>query len=309
MCGKHILNIGFNEHHLTGSILARNAANEGYNPSEPLFSSDIEDLPDILLLRTECPVNEMASSVLFDTLELLQSFWVSFMYSDGENNDNVWGAVKCFLSVLFRRAGELIGNTSEGSDTVFTHDETNEVFSTHSVGLSHSGIRRLLDIFIVFFRHIDLYERYQRVQLCGKAKERVHSICNDVLRNHAFEATKDEFWKLSTFYDLPVASRLCYIHRFNGMYNDGSQVAHFHNESYERRTPPRSRKDVTEGIQELAVFRHMYPEIPLFLEDEILKEGQCGWLLLSGRIYYICDNGVPIFDPLVSNMFIARDNI
>ena len=308
MCNRHILDIGFNEHHLIGSLLARNAANEGYGPGEPLRSSDIEDLPEILLLRTECLVSDMASSVVFDTLEILQTIWVDCMYKNNDSNDYVWGAVKCFVGVLFRRAGELIGNTSEGCNTVFTHDETNEVFSSNSVGLTKSGIRRLLDTFVVFFRHIDLYERYKPVSLSNEGAQEVVTICSNLFKPHAFESTKDEFWKLSTFFDLPVASRLCYIHRFNGMYNDGSQVAHFHNECYERRRAPRNQKDVKEAIDELAIFRHMYPGIPLVLEDEFVQEGKGCWLLLSGRIYYICEDGQPIFDPFVSNMFVARNH-
>lgn len=290
---------------MIGLLLARNAANEGYSGDEPLFASEIADLPEIVFLRAECSLNELKTSELFDTIELIQEHWVENLYNGAEDSDSVWGAFKCFLNVLFRRTGELVGNHSTGCDSVFTHEETKEVFGSNLVGLSKSGTRRLLDSFVVFYRHIDLYERFKRVLLSKEEEDAAEALRAEVHRCHAFEATKDEFWKHSTFFDLPVASRLCYIHRFNGMYNDGSQVAHFHNESYERRKPPRLCKEIKEGIQEIANFRHMYPRIPLFLEDETLKEGQCCWMLLSGRIYLICEDGQPIYDPLVSNMFIA----
>ena len=104
-------------------------------------------------------------------------------------------------------------------------------------------------------------------------------------------------------YDVFPGARLAYMHQFPGMYNCVSQVIFYHNELYERRR----HNHFHEAIDALPVLTHMYPEVPVVMEEDIPPTDECNayWLLLSGRVCMV-RKGVPIFDKNVFQMFLAR---
>lgn len=301
-CSKYITQIGFNEHHLIGLIIARDAANLGFLESEPFSADHIDNLPDIFSVRCLEPFCDLPMTMIMDTVDCLQCSWAKHLY-DAPCKE-VWWATELFVNMLFKRVGKLIGST-DVDDRVFNHIATTEVRSDGRVGLTQSAVRQLLDIFFVLFRHIDLYKRSREVRVA----EEDHGVFEEgnlkLFTNAALEATRDDFYKLTTFYDLPVGSRLSYMHRFSGMYNCVSQVAYFHNEGYTRRVPPKTMCALHSAIDELAVLAHMHPDVPVVFEDERIKHKGPFWMLLPGRIYLVNANGVILCNALASVMFYA----
>lgn len=303
LCCKYLPEIGFNEHHLIALLLARDEANAGYSAAEPTHADDLEHLPDEFLLRMEVPFAELPTTMLMDTMDMLQCSWAKVLYN--EASAETWRETELFVHMLFRRTGELIGHT-DVDDKIFNHIQTTEVLANGRVGMTQTGVRQLLDIFVVLFRHLDLYHRRQAVQITDELASAVEKLRKETFRPHALEATRDNFYKISTYYDLPTGARLAYMHRFSGMYNCVSQVAYFHNESYARRVPPKCSDMITLAIEELPLLEHMHPNVPVIFEDECPRPMQAYWMLLSGCIYMVREDGTPLYDELASTMFVAR---
>lgn len=306
MCCKYLPEIGFNEHHLIGLILVRDDANAGFSDTDPESADDIESLPDAFSLRAEAAFAELPTTMFMDTIDALQCSWVKVLYGAAAS-DEAWGATEVFVRMLFRRAGVLVGSM-DVDDAVFNHVASTEVQTGGRIGMTQTAVRQLLDVFVVFFRHFDLYRRYEEVALTPDMVSAVKQLRVDTFKPHALEATRDHFYNVCTYFDLPTGARLAYMHRFSGMYNCVSQVAFFHNESYERRLAPKTMQDIKLGIEELPLLVHMYPEVPVVFEDERPKSCGAYWMLLSGRIYLVRADGVPLYDPLASNMFAARES-
>lgn len=307
MCAAHIIDVGLNEHHLIGLLLCRDAMNCGFPETGPVTADAIAALPDVLMLYAELPFSEMPSSMFLNTLNVLQMSWVAQMYSKQNVADAQWGAVELFLQMLFIRAGTLLANVEEGAEVFVNIDATCEIVDGGKNGFTRATVRYVLDVFVVCFRHLDLYRRYKDVTLTDAEVGELNCLSVNVFRKHAFEATKEMFYSFSMHYDLPVAARLGYMNKFSGMYNDVSQVVHFHNESYERRRAPRQKKDVSGPLDEIAVLNHMYPHVPVVMEDELPPGGKPHWLLLPGRVYFVNANGVPFLGTSAVEMFLVNN--
>jgi hypothetical protein len=300
--------MGFNEHHFIGLILIRDSANAaalGVPSGDPLCADDIEGLPHAFSLRAEAAFTDMPTTMLMDTIDALQCSWVKVLYGD-TGDEAAWAATEVFVCMLFRCAGVFVGHTAE-DDEMFNHIATTEIQSQGRIGMTQSAVRRVLDTFVVLFRHMDLYKRCEEVDVTPELIEAAETLCDQTFKPHALEATRDVFYKLCTYFDLPTGARLAYMHRFSGMYNCASQVAYFYNEAYQRRDPPKRRDELESAMDELPLLVHMYPEVPVVCEDECPKAFGAYWMLLSGRIYLIRADGVPLYDPMASTMYVAKE--
>lgn len=303
LCKTFLPHVGFNEHHLIGLLLARDSDNVGFDKTDPHSVDDIASLPDVFSLRCDLPFEQMPLTMLIDTMDSLQHNFRSTFYEITDMPDEAWGATEIFVHILFKRCGFFLANTA-GNDSVLNHVPSIDIVENGRISIAIPTIRKLLDIFIIMFRHLDLYKTYEFLELTTEHLEQVEQLSVEVFRPHVFEATKDEFYKLCTFYDLPIAARLTYMHTFSGMYNCISQVAYFHDESYERKPAPKRKEHVRVPIEELPALVHMYPEVPVLFEDETpLPNSEC-WMLLPGRIYFMRANKAPMLASLPSKIFI-----
>jgi len=184
---KYLPEVGFNEHHLLGLILARDAANAGFAQNNPSRGEDIACLPEIFLMRMDAPFAELPTTMLMDTLDCLQCQWAQTMYQQGD--DAVWAAASEFVSLLFKRTGQLVGSTA-ADDTIFNHIPSTEILAEGRVGMTQSAVRQVLDIFVILFRHLDLYVRYESVDTTQALQDAAHTLCEDTFVPHALEATK-----------------------------------------------------------------------------------------------------------------------
>ena len=103
-------------------------------------------------------------------------------------------------------------------------------------------------------------------------------------------------------YDVFPGARLAYMHQFPGMYNCVSQVIFYHNELYERRR----HNHFHEAIDALPVVTHMYPELPVVLEEDMPPQCKAYWFLISGHVYLMRRGDVPVFDKDIFQLFLAR---
>eukprot|EP00961_Rhodomonas_salina_P089549 1204244-Rhodomonas_salina.2 len=241
----------------------------------------------------------MPCSAVISMLDGVQRGWCEEMYG-AHATRAVWHSMEKLLHMLFRRVGFLSGICDVG-EKIFDHPVSTEVLTDGHLGLTRSAVRQFLDVFVVLFRHIDLYKKHKE-----PAQRDISQMIKETMLPHAMEATKDTFYKLGTHYDVLPGARLSYMHRFSGMYHCISQVAYFHNEAYQRRKHGASNDT---AIDQLPVLNHLNPDIPVVFEDENPPANtHTYWRLLSGRVYLIAPGDIPIFSPSAILMFAARND-
>ena len=106
--------------------------------------------------------------------------------------------------------------------------------------VSFSCIRHMINTFLVLYRILHWagtvpHETAEGCTTTGEAEQTgVRDLASKIHQYH-LTAGKETFYKLSMYYDLPVAARLNYRHTFPGLYNCITQAVYFHNPDYERR--------------------------------------------------------------------------
>jgi hypothetical protein len=278
--------------HLLGLLLCRDAVLQQPPAEYGYRAAEITGLPLQLALGPQQPFNVMSTAALARTLESMQAAWARQMY-EADASSSQWAAAETLLRMLMLRVGALAMFVGT-SVAIYDDPEGTEVLANGYVGLTHAALRGILDVLVVLFRHVDLYRRAVRVPHSD-----VSALESALLTQHAVEASKDEFYKKSMYFDALPGARLAYVHRFQGMFNCISQVVYFHNENYERRAHNRSR----DAIDVLPVLLHMHPEVPVAMEDEPPPpNADTYWRLLAGRIYLV-HNGTPLFSRCALQLF------
>lgn len=259
-----------NKCHLLGLLVCRNRRNQPHVQAPTV--------PRLTLLPT--PPAAMNLRQLCDTLnniclELPRLFEISLEHLPGATS---------LLDACFSRFGLMLaegGPAHEMNDALCVEACVSNNTDTVIMKLNRQCIRRTLSIFMVLYRH---------VHLAAIARVITPSPNDCGICKHHMEASNDEFDLLCMRMKLPAAAVMNYKHDFTGFFSHISQVAYFHNPSYERTL----RVTLTELTtappeQTLPALMQLYPDIKILYEEDnfdITKPlGYWAWIVLPGRIY------------------------
>ena len=277
-----------NEAHLTGLVLCRTFA---------LKKCVIEGNP-IDLLGHEAVVltdyRDMSMRLLHDSVEHSQMHLQTFL--DVEN----FHKFEEHLQRLFARLGQLL-LPLDLPDAIFDDTDSLDVGvdGITSKIMSNSTVRWYMDVFVILFRHIELH---RITETPVPVRPRVE------LQNFHIEASRDDFYKHSQYFDLPPAAALCYASDFGDLLNNVSQIIYFCYPEYKRRNLIEDHM-VSSGdfpIYTLAAALSMFPAISVIHEDDVfgaapgvvtasatVHHKKAGWriVLALGTILLLSDKG------------------
>jgi hypothetical protein len=190
------------------------------------------------------------------------------------------------------------------TDCLASVDETKASPGTFCI--TPTCIRRTVCTFLVLYHHL---------HLLAVARPAADEYCDCYLTKYNMEASNNDFNLLCMHISLPVGAKLNYKHDFPGMYNHVSQVVFFHNSDYEQtaRLPLRAMP-IAPPEQILPALMQLYLGITLRYKEDTLLLGQgrdeWTWLLVTGRIYLIDQEGGVWYSPsvtsLLKNMYLKQ---
>jgi len=256
-----------NRSHLLGLLIARYRALR-----EPELMEVCIVIPRMTYSNTR--VSCLTPRQLQDTLQDLQMHWTKYV------DEIDPGMLLELTDALMTRFGYFCIHPAAYED-ISMRD------SDHADRMSVLCVRRMVSIFVILYRHLDLLHRAVEPEECETAAEQIQSF-------HV-QASIEEFYKHSMHSDLPPAARLLYRQDFAGFYHCVSQVVYFHFPSYERRI--QMDLDVirsgSHAVHTLAPVMELYPDINLCYEDESPVKGKWNWILMAGgRVYLMIDERV-----------------
>ena len=201
-----------NRSHLLGLLVCRQQARLAA-PAGPVGA---EAGARVRLLDT--PPEAMTLRELRDTVDNLLLEWAPFLRRTAQNPQGPasLAAVVRLVDGCFARLGRLA--ETPGPPAVFNDSggtEPHDAVEGGLLRLTRPCLRRLLNAFLVLYRHLHLLTVAEEVPPepydCG--------VCR-----HHLEASQDEYHALCMSMALPVAARITYKLDFPGMYNHVSQV-------------------------------------------------------------------------------------
>ena len=159
--------IQVNEAHLVGLLLCRDMGAQMDPAHSTLLALEIPSIPTTLTLGPRQRIGEMSTNTLIQSIESLQMGWVKALYApEEEADDDAWVAVERLTILLFQRLGTLCMTNSTNAK-LFDHLPSIEVIHDNMLGINIQTIRRLMDVFVILFRHIDLRKRSSPPPLPG----------------------------------------------------------------------------------------------------------------------------------------------
>ena len=143
-------------------------------------------------------------------------------------------------------------------------------------------MRRLITIFCVLYRHLDLINRW--IEPPQQA-----SVEMEEIQQFHVQSSMDEFHAHMMRSELPPAALVIYKQDFAGFFHCVSQAVYFHFPDYQRK-PQLDLDTLRRGehpVHALALVRDMYPEVCMCYEDETPKKGAWNWILMGKRLYLL----------------------
>lgn len=259
-----------NKCQLLGLLVCRNRRNQQH--------VQVPSIPRLTLVPA--PPSSMNLRELCDTLN---NICVELPRLMERSSEHIPGATS-LLDACFSRFGQMLaegGTEQVMNDALWVEPSSSKESEPALLQLNRQCIRRILSVFMVLYRHLHL-------ATIARVIPPSHHDCG--IRKHHMEASNDEFDLLCMRMTLPAAAVINYKHDFTGFFSHISQVAYFHNPSYER-TPRASLTDLPTAAPEqvLPALMQLYPDIKIHYEEDnfdITKPlGYWAWIVLPGRIY------------------------
>ena len=277
----------FNKNHLLGILACRSIP----RVSDVTLSSNLQ--------LTDITPSEMTLKQVKDSLANLQFEWPHFLEKleilgkgegPGDHSDKVL-KVRLYLQALMHRVGVFVSHALPDkilNDTQDTFHCDKEGDPPDFLRLTPSAIRRIMASILVLNRHMDLYD------LSEEVPDPLISDFNNGVSMYHHEASQEHFYKMLMYWSIPVSAKMQYKHDFPGMFNDISQVVHFHNPDYKR--IKREDYTTTSPLHLLSSVALLYPEIKIKFEDDVMNplkpsEDEWYWVLLPQRIYLVSPVG------------------
>jgi hypothetical protein len=200
------------------------------------------------------------------------------------------------VNMLFSRFGYLCCHADTQlvmNDQAQVKSYTTAMDNTDLVCMTQGAIRRILNIFLVFYRSIYIHSRATAV-----SPETLELPVHLIQRHHVF-AGIDDFSGYSMHWDLNPATKLNYIHDFPGLFNSVSQVVYYQNPNYVKRTPKANQTAEIALGQLGALFTfpalmQLFPDVPVLYTDSHIDLATPGqgfrWLMADQHVYMIRDD-------------------
>jgi hypothetical protein len=271
-----------NRSHLLGLLLARYRAvyQEMYRSSENTLSDILGPGVDKRLCLIDTEIRSYTLRHLRDTVQNIQLNWVQ---CDCVNIPTMPEAVNALLH-RFGTLASRAGNTQEMNDQGSIEDTDKGLLAMNRI-----CIRRFVCTFMIMYRHLHFNKHAEPVP---RALDASYDCC---IRNHHLTASTDDFSAIAMHWDIMISAKLNYIHDFPGMFNCVSQVAYFHNQSYQIATQERSNTAaVTRGmisaIHVLPPLMQLYPDIEVVYEEahiDLLQPSPGFSFIIMGQKIYL----------------------
>jgi hypothetical protein len=290
--------LDFNHSNVIGLCLAK-AAYLSMLDKEPQYLSVLLDNHATLFLSKESS-QSLSLRVLLDEVSNLQQQWTDKL---------AWQVpgVRQAVNLLFSRFGYLACH----ADTDVVMDDQTQVRphtdkrQEHLVVLTNGAIRRLLNIFLVFYRSMFVHKNVQPVPLDILRKDPL-----DIKRHHIF-AGIDDFVGYAMHWDLYPATKLNYIHDFPGLFNSVSQVIYYQLPNYSKRSSCAHRiDDIIRGelgaLYTFPAIMQLCPDMPVLYTDSYIdmhtsNQGQ-RWLIADQHIYLISNDNIMFGAPNITDL-------
>jgi hypothetical protein len=201
-----------------------------------------------------------------DVVESIQWQWNMFIEP---SNRAVVDIVSEHLDALFSLLGHFLSVEREAD--MFDDDDSTELItgSNKLRQLNITAVKMFVHIFYILYRSLFLKRICTWVDPASVQAQR------DKIEIHNFhvEASLDDYYNLTMFYDIAPGCLLDYKHAFTGFYNSVSQVVYRHYPCYKRK-----KQETVENINEflllpghdvhmLPCLRQLYPDIEYAWED------------------------------------------
>ena len=239
-----------------------------------------------------------------DVMKSIQWQWCFLLQN---KKKEVVSAVSKHLDALFCLLGYFV--SVEESEDIFDDTEFIEFAHKRENGLvlHATAVKMYIHLFYILYRSLFLAHVNTRIEM-----QDVESEFNRLeIQQFHVEASLDDFYSLSMFFDLAPSCYLDYRHSFAGFFNNVSQVVYRHYPSYKRKN-----QDTLESINQvlglagfdvnvLPCLKQLYPEIEHAWEDHCFgRELHAGkripgnenattffWYCLAGEFYLVSDKG------------------
>jgi hypothetical protein len=238
-----------------------------------------------------------------DVMESIQWQWCSLLQNKKKEAVSV---LSKHLDALFCLFGYFI--SVEESEHVFDDNEFVEFAHKQENGLilHATAVKMYIHLFYILYRSLFLARIHTRIEI-----QDVESEFNLIeIQHFHVEASLDEFYNLSMFFDLAPSCYIDYKHAFSGFFNNVSQAVFRHYPSYKRKN-----QETLENINQvvklagfdvnvLPCLKQLYPEINNAWEDHYFgrelhagKQSSNGhtatflWLCIAGDFYLVNDVG------------------
>eukprot|EP00961_Rhodomonas_salina_P181132 2444750-Rhodomonas_salina.1 len=250
----------------------------GGNCGVPLSIVDIfPDAPDVHVYDKH--ISDLSARELRDIVEACQLQMETVLLQEGV------ATCKGAFYHLFVRFGEL---AMGAYDSTFMDDES---YITRLPSESESevlfiytckGLRTLVDIFLLFFRVVEIRGKEKKMQIVeddstsdimqwcemGCIGRKYVEAVADMIKTFHIEASLDTFNVLQQLMFLSPAQRLVYSHNFAGMFNDISQVTYFHYPDYVRSPQVKPAEMGVNAMNSLPCLQNLIPDVKIVYDDD-----------------------------------------
>jgi hypothetical protein len=218
---------------------------------------------------------------LRDSVQNLQVSWIDCGCASMVHMEQVVDALMHRFGVLALDAKGIDEMNDQGS----VEDSAGGLLSMNRICM-----RRFLNTFVIMYRHLYFHKNAKVLPLPDDAWFE----CS--IKSHHLTASTDDFAGIAMHWDLMMAAKLNYIHDFPGMFNNVSQVAYFHNPSYQQLVQERSDIDkvsrgVIESLHVIAPLMQLYPDIEITYEEAhiglLQASKKYAFVIMGKRVYLL----------------------
>lgn len=247
----------------------------------------------------DVPIDEMNWKQFLQSFQNIQLNWTNFALNPCTVQDNL----KALLLKMMGRFGFFNAWTFKQNEELNDPQACEKsMYNAEEYRLCDQQIVYIASGFWCMFYSLWLQENAVLSTLPEEARERMEESIKDnvAIHHHHIEAGNDTYFTATMYDDIMVGSLLQYMHRFSGMFHSVSQVAYFHNPSYQRRNPPDSvesmmRQDRS-AIEKIPTLQQLYPDLELYHEieywDKLPKDNKKWfWMHTPGLVFLVRNRG------------------
>jgi hypothetical protein len=267
--------------------------------------STAETPPSLFVPHADTPYAQLTLRQYRDVVESVQWQW-SVMVQKG--NKTCLAVISQHVDALFCLFGYFA--SIEAGEELLDDDQFTELVNVQSKArfVHATGVKMFIHLFYIMYRSLYLQQSFTRI-LREEVQEQLATL---KIENFHVEASLDDFYNLTMFFDIAPACLLDYKHAFNGFFNNVSQAVYRHYPSYKRRNQD-TLENIVESLDQpgfdvniLPCMRQLYPEIEYAWEDHHFNRVLCTrntskarsaassewlWFCVAGDFFLVSSDG------------------